>query len=545
MEASWQAYYDPDGHFHSVPPTDDNAVMPGRMVLSNLGLEMEEYIVDAPTDTRALLGRVRGVGGCGRAGALVLSFRGTLSSRNMLTDLKMSQVALPDMQLRKGRGLAPYDPRKEGGGGGGRKQEEEEEEEDVEVGRLFKNNSSTGRSASTGDLMRVLQPPLSVDTTYTSSPRTPRGRGASSSSDLRRLSDAGGGGGGGEEEDDRYRRRAVSGSPWRQGDSPRAADFVSSSPVATRWLGPGQQKKDGAGGGWEKNGQRIVRSNSSGNPSMDPPPLALEHQSSSSWSRRRGSRSNSLVDDAEAIMEVLAKPPQAGDGTSSSSSSSVPRPPRNYCRQALAHLPALRHTLPHIHGGFWAAYLSVRAQLLAAFKTALDEQFTPHIYCTGHSLGGALAQLAAYDLTLNFALPCPVQVYTLGSPRVGNPAFVSTYESKVPATFRVVVDGDLVPGMPKMFGWYEHAGVEVLVDADNGGNLIVAPSAVEKWLRLRNKNSVTNHSLTAYRDCMEACFSPEDLVQYLPKVLGQENRSSCDEELPAWLVGRRGGGARF
>lgn len=130
-------------------------------------------------------------------------------------------------------------------------------------------------------------------------------------------------------------------------------------------------------------------------------------------------------------------------------------------------------------------------------------------------------------------------MYTLGAPRVGNAAFASVYESRVPATFRVVVDGDLVPGMPKMFGMYRHAGVEVLVDADNGGNLIVEPSAVEKWLRLRNRTSATNHSLTAYRDCMEACFSPDDLRQYLPKVLGQDNRTSADEDLPEWLVGQR------
>jgi hypothetical protein len=59
---------------------------------------------------------------------------------------------------------------------------------------------------------------------------------------------------------------------------------------------------------------------------------------------------------------------------------------------------------------------------------------------------------------------------------------------------------------------------QVLVDAENGGNLIVAPSAVEEALRIRNRTSTGNHSLTAYRDCMEACFHPDDLMDYLPKV---------------------------
>ena len=32
------------------------------------------------------------------------------------------------------------------------------------------------------------------------------------------------------------------------------------------------------------------------------------------------------------------------------------------------------------------------------------------LFFTGHSLGGALAQLAAYDISINFDLPDPVQV---------------------------------------------------------------------------------------------------------------------------------------
>ena len=165
-------------------------------------------------------------------------------------------------------------------------------------------------------------------------------------------------------------------------------------------------------------------------------------------------------------------------------------------------------------------------------------RYTP-LYLTGHSLGGALAMIAAQDLTENFDLPQPVQVYTFGSPRIGNVAYASNYDQKIPATFRVVVDGDIIPGMPKMFGMYRHAGIEVLVDAENGGNLIVKPSAVEKWLRMRNRTSTANHSLTIYRDCMEACFDQEDLVLYLPKVLGQDNRTSADEDLPEWLTGKR------
>lgn len=34
------------------------------------------------------------------------------------------------------------------------------------------------------------------------------------------------------------------------------------------------------------------------------------------------------------------------------------------------------------------------------------------LYLTGHSLGGALASLAAYDIDKNFSLPDPLTLYT-------------------------------------------------------------------------------------------------------------------------------------
>ena len=38
--------------------------------------------------------------------------------------------------------------------------------------------------------------------------------------------------------------------------------------------------------------------------------------------------------------------------------------------------------------------------------------------------------LAAYDISLNFDLPDPVKVFTFGSPRVGNLAFATVYNSR-------------------------------------------------------------------------------------------------------------------
>ena len=65
------------------------------------------------------------------------------------------------------------------------------------------------------------------------------------------------------------------------------------------------------------------------------------------------------------------------------------------------------------------------------------------LFLTGHSMGGALAVLAACRLAkLGIT---PVATYTYGSPRVGDPAFCAGYALR---TYRIVNRMDLVPEMP-------------------------------------------------------------------------------------------------
>ena len=59
----------------------------------------------------------------------------------------------------------------------------------------------------------------------------------------------------------------------------------------------------------------------------------------------------------------------------------------------------------------------------------------------GHSLGGALATLAAFDIRR----ACPadradISCYTFGAPRTGNRAFAREYKEAVPETWSVIND---------------------------------------------------------------------------------------------------------
>ncbi|MBA4543812.1 lipase family protein [Thermoactinomyces daqus] len=78
----------------------------------------------------------------------------------------------------------------------------------------------------------------------------------------------------------------------------------------------------------------------------------------------------------------------------------------------------------------------------------------PHItvYVTGHSMGGAIATMAALDLALNFSVK-PV-VITFGSPKTGDSVFVNAYNRAISRSLRVANEWDIVPKL--LLSGYQH-----------------------------------------------------------------------------------------
>lgn len=117
-----------------------------------------------------------------------------------------------------------------------------------------------------------------------------------------------------------------------------------------------------------------------------------------------------------------------------------------------------------VHNGFLRGYALLRDGVRARVATVLAREPETHIYVTGHSLGGALATLAALDL--DYRHGGGVQLVATGCPRVGNGAFAELVERRLPRLLRVSVIHDPVPGVP----WgakYQHAG-RLLVLNDEG-----------------------------------------------------------------------------
>ena len=98
-----------------------------------------------------------------------------------------------------------------------------------------------------------------------------------------------------------------------------------------------------------------------------------------------------------------------------------------------------------LHKGFITSYDSIAVPLFVAVGQLRAQYNTSKIMVTGHSLGGALAQLAALDLTIHdrFAPLSPI-LYTFGSPRIGNNNFQLYMQTKI-FGWRVVNQHDLVP----------------------------------------------------------------------------------------------------
>ncbi|NMM42435.1 lipase family protein, partial [Pseudoalteromonas arctica] len=95
-----------------------------------------------------------------------------------------------------------------------------------------------------------------------------------------------------------------------------------------------------------------------------------------------------------------------------------------------------------VHAGFNKTFNSLKSQLEQYFS----QNPTAPVHVVGHSLGGALANLAANWLKQRFKVP--VKLYTFGAPRVGLSSFASHTEHALQGVYRCVHAGDPVPMVP-------------------------------------------------------------------------------------------------
>ncbi|PWV12849.1 putative lipase [Trypanosoma cruzi] len=162
---------------------------------------------------------------------------------------------------------------------------------------------------------------------------------------------------------------------------------------------------------------------------------------------------------------------------------------------------------PTVHVGFLSIWNAHREHVYRRLweELSANPSTVYRVFCTGHSLGGALATLCAYSVCKmlrqkNYPL-LEVTVYTYGQPPLGNKAFQKAYNKAVPRTFRVVNESDAV-GLIRMYGC--HVGIEV--DIDRHGNYICKPTYMERLFRpMKGKGfAVENHLMGSYAASLNA-----------------------------------------
>jgi triacylglycerol lipase len=117
------------------------------------------------------------------------------------------------------------------------------------------------------------------------------------------------------------------------------------------------------------------------------------------------------------------------------------------------------------HAGFQAAADAVRPEIDKAI--ALSRAAQKPLLMAGHSLGGAIAALAASRAADQGA--APAAVYGFGMPRVGNARFHAHYTAALgERTFRLVHGIDIVPTVPPSILGFRHVGR--MLDCASGGS---------------------------------------------------------------------------
>ncbi|KAJ9089357.1 hypothetical protein DSO57_1013730 [Entomophthora muscae] len=121
--------------------------------------------------------------------------------------------------------------------------------------------------------------------------------------------------------------------------------------------------------------------------------------------------------------------------------------------------PALYAKDTQVHYGFKQACDALMFNIFDPLKKILNEHPNYKLIITGHSLGAAVATLAASDLLhRKMITPKRLHLFTYGEPRTGNLAFVRWLNSQPAHITRVVNENEIVPHVPPAsFGSAHHS----------------------------------------------------------------------------------------
>jgi acetyl esterase/lipase len=122
------------------------------------------------------------------------------------------------------------------------------------------------------------------------------------------------------------------------------------------------------------------------------------------------------------------------------------------------------------HRGFWNSWTDARDRVLPAVAQAVAANPSYQLRVTGHSLGGAIATLAAASMRNTGHA---VALYTFGSPRVGGSKISDYITKQAGGNYRVTHWNDPVPKLPLLTMGYVHTSPEYYINKPNGQDVLV------------------------------------------------------------------------
>ncbi len=163
----------------------------------------------------------------------------------------------------------------------------------------------------------------------------------------------------------------------------------------------------------------------------------------------------------------------------------------------------VKHQFGKVHEGFYEQLVSVWFSMMSHIGKS------DRLIITGHSLGGALAALAALEIKTH--VQSVAGCYTFGQPRCGNAEWARKMDAEMNGRYlRFVNQSDPVPRLPFMLGMYRHSGDEVF--RDSAGKTHINPSIFTK---LKSDALDIAGGLSHSRDVVLSDHSMSDYVRWL------------------------------
>ena len=146
-----------------------------------------------------------------------------------------------------------------------------------------------------------------------------------------------------------------------------------------------------------------------------------------------------------------------------------------------------------VHSGFQQEVNDLWLDVVKELDNNVQLKNPREVYFTGHSLGGAMATIAATRHK-------PVALYTFGSPRVGGPKFIKNIKCD---HMRVMNNNDIVCRIPPSWLGFRHHGT--MIYFDRFGNQADKPTwadmfygILNSWKRWKFFDGITDHGMPNY-----------------------------------------------